>query len=111
MPANFHAGIRYEETDVTSAAFSILYDGSRWSKAGNELYITEATGSGGDAISGFEDFKGQYDQVLPSIDFDIEVMQDVILRASYSETITRPSYNDIKGGLTASSTQYQAPRE
>ena len=106
MPANFHAGIRYEETDVTSAAFSILYDGSRWSKAGNELYITEATGSGGDAISGFEDFKGQYDQVLPSIDFDIEVMEDVILRASYSETITRPSYNDIKGGLTASSTQY-----
>ena len=46
--------------------------------------------------------------VLPSFDFDIEIVEDVVLRASFSETITRPSYNDIKGGLTANSTQFYA---
>ena len=105
MPMNLHLGVRYEETDITSAALSIKYDGSRWSKAGNELYITEAVENGQTAQT-FEDFYGNYDFVLPSLDVDFELSDDLILRASYSETITRPSYEDIKGGLTASSTQY-----
>ena len=37
--------------------------------------------------------------LLPSIDFDIEVIENVILRASSSLTVTRPSYNDLKGAL------------
>ena len=105
-PANLHVGVRYEETEVTSAALSTLYDGSRWSRAGNELFVTEAKDADGNTISGFEDFEGEYDVLLPSIDFDIEIIENVVLRASYSKTITRPSYDDIKGGLTASSTQF-----
>ena len=105
MPMNLHLGVRYEETDITSAALSIKYEGSRWSKAGNELYITEAI-ENGQQVQSFEDFYGNYDFVLPSLDVDFELSDDLILRASYSETITRPSYEDIKGGLTASSTQY-----
>jgi TonB-dependent receptor len=104
MPVNLHMGLRYEETDVTSKARSIEYDGSRWSKAGNELYITQKDGDGLNPTP----FTGNYDFVLPSLDFDIEIVEDVILRASFSKTITRPSYNDIKGGLTANSTQYYA---
>ncbi len=106
MPANLHVGVRYEETEVTSAALSTLYSGSRWSRAGNELFVTEATDADGNTISGFEDFEGDYEILMPSLDFDIEVIENVVLRASYSKTITRPSYEDIKGGLTASSTQY-----
>ena len=30
MPMNLHLGVRYEETDITSAALSIKYGGSRW---------------------------------------------------------------------------------
>ena len=44
---------------------------------------------------------------LPSFDFDIEPWEDIVLRASVSETITRPSYDDIKGGLSPNSTQYR----
>ncbi|MDG0970307.1 MAG: TonB-dependent receptor [Porticoccaceae bacterium] len=104
MPVNLHMGLRYEETDVTSEARSIEYDGSRWSQAGNELYVTQKDGDGFNPTP----FLGSYDFVLPSLDFDIEIVEDVILRASFSKTITRPSYNDIKGGLTANSTQYFA---
>ena len=106
MPSNFRLGVRYEETEVTSAALSALYDGTRWTGAGNELFVTQQLGPNGEPIQGFSDFIGEYDVVLPNLDFDIEPWENVVLRASFSETITRPSYEDIKGGLTASSTQY-----
>jgi len=43
---------------------------------------------------------GSYDHLLPNVDFNIEFIEDVLFRASYSKTIGRPNYNDIQGGLT-----------
>ncbi len=42
--------------------------------------------------------KGDYDYVLPNFNFNIEVVDDVMLRAAYSETIGRPDYVSIQGG-------------
>jgi TonB-dependent receptor len=104
MPTNLYMGLRYEQTDITSQAVTSEYDGTRWSQAGNELYITPKVDDG----SAPTPFYGDYSLLLPSLDFDIEVVEDVIIRASFSESSTRPSYNDIKGGLTANSTQFYA---
>ena len=106
MPANLHVGVRYEETDVSSAALNTVYDGSSWVGAGNELNITEATDADGNTIQSFTDVTGNYDVTLPNFDFDIEPWENIVLRASVSETITRPNYNDIKGGLQPNSTQF-----
>ena len=106
MPANLVVGVRYEETDVTSAALDTVYDGSSWVGAGNELNITKAIDGDGNAIQSFTNVLGDYDVTLPNLDFDIEPWENVVLRASISETITRPSYNDIKGGLSPNSTQF-----
>ena len=106
MPANLRLGVRYEETEVTSAALDTLYGGSRWVGAGNELNITEARDEDGNILQGFTDVAGDYDVTLPNFDLDIEPWEDVILRLSVSETITRPSYQDIKGGLSPDGTQY-----
>lgn len=106
MPANLKVGVRYEETEVNSKAVNLQYNGSSWVGAGNELNITPATDANGNTISTLTDFPGEYDVTLPSLDFDIEPWEDVILRASFSETITRPSYQDIKGGFSPSGTQY-----
>ncbi len=106
IPANLQVGLRYEETDVTSAALDTVYDGSSWVGAGNELNITRALDQDGNVIQSFTNVLGSYDVTLPSFDFDIEPWQDVVLRASVSETITRPSYNDIKGGLSPNGTQF-----
>ena len=100
MPANLHTGVRWEETDVVSAVDTPIWEGSSWTGGGNEVYITQAVDADGNIITAFEPFEGNYDLLLPSLDFDIEVVEDVVLRFSYSETITRPSYEDIKGGLT-----------
>ena len=106
MPANLQVGVRYEETEVRSAALNIVYDGSSWVGAGNELNITAATDADGNTIQSFTDVPGEYDVTLPSFDFDIEPWENIVLRASVSETITRPSYEDIKGGLSPNGTQF-----
>jgi TonB-dependent receptor len=106
MPANLRLGVRYEETEVTSAALDTVYDGSSWVGAGNELNITEARDADGNIIQSFTDVTGDYDVTLPSFDFDIEPWENIVLRASVGETITRPSYDDIKGGLSPNGTQF-----
>ena len=106
MPASVRIGVRYEETDVVSAALNTTYDGSSWVGAGNELNITEAKDENGNAIQSFTNVRGDYDVTLPNFDFSIEPWTDIVLRASYSETITRPNYNDIKGGLIPNGTQF-----
>ena len=107
MPANFRMGVRYEETDITSAALNATYDGSSWVGAGDELNITAAEDGDGNPIQSFTNVTGDYDVTLPNFDFDIEPWEDIVLRASFSETITRPSYDDIKGGLSPDGTQFR----
>ena len=43
--------------------------------------------------------KGSYENLLQSVDFDIDVMEDVKVRASYSQTITRQTYDQLAGGV------------
>ena len=92
-PVNVIAGVRYEETDVTSTAASPAYDGVTW-VANNELSLNRTEGQE------YLRLTGSYDHWLPNIDVDIEVVDDVILRASFSETIARPSYADIQAGTS-----------
>ncbi|NOR35600.1 MAG: TonB-dependent receptor, partial [Woeseiaceae bacterium] len=107
MPVNFAMGVRHEKTDITSAAKDIVWAGSQWVGAGNEFTIEEARDENGEIIQGFTDVFGDYDFTLPSVDFDIEPWENIVLRASFSETITRPSYDHIKGGLAPSGTIYR----
>ncbi|MDP5137256.1 TonB-dependent receptor [Rheinheimera baltica] len=88
---DFHIGVRYEKTDVTSTSAVASYDGANWI-AETEIEL-QATG-----IREFQTQKGSYDYFLPSINFNIEVIDDVMLRAAYSETIGRPDYVAIQGG-------------
>ena len=90
--ANVAVGVRYEETDVTSSALVPIATEIRWAAA-NEFSV----------VFGPPDFttlEGKYDYLLPSFDFDVEVVDNIILRAGYSETIGRPGWGDIQGGQT-----------
>ncbi|GGQ17126.1 TonB-dependent receptor [Shewanella litoralis] len=95
MPYDVHFGLRYEQTDVTSTAAVAGYDGADWI-AETEILLSPT----GEQV--FETKTGDYDYVLPSFNFNIEVVEDVMLRAAYSETIGRPSYTDIQGGTVLS---------
>ena len=93
---NFRMGYRYEETDVTSSAESQSFSSIVWAST-NEFTAIPATGTTPSGLT------GTYDVGLPNIDFDIEIMDDVIFRASYSETIARAGYGALIGTLNAPS--------
>lgn len=94
-PAHIIAGVRYDQTVIDSTALVPIPVGTRWTGA-NEFAIN----FGG---SDFTRFKGSYQNWLPAIDFDIEPIENVKLRASYSHTITRADYASLQGGRTLDS--------
>ena len=92
-PFNFRIGYRYEETDVTSSAESQGYSRIEWAST-NEFSAVPTEGNVPSALT------DSYSVGLPNLDFDIEIIDDVIFRASYSQTIARASYADLRGNLT-----------
>jgi TonB-dependent receptor len=91
MPLHVAAGLRYEETDVESASLVRIGQTISWDAA-NEFNIGFATDQA------FDSGTGKYDYVLPSLDLKLDVRDNLVARASYSETIGRPGWNDIQGG-------------
>jgi TonB-dependent receptor len=92
MNSNLRAGMRYEQTDVTSTALVPIPQYIEW-VANNEYVV----------VFGDPDFstgEGDYDHWLPNLDFSIAVRDNMIARASYSETIGRQAWQDIQGGQT-----------
>ena len=98
-PINLYYGLRYEETDVHSEALVPLYDRVEWSIIDNRFNLYQQKDEQGNTVQGFSEIDGAYSMYLPSLDFDIELIDDLIFRTSYSLTVTRPVYNDLKGAL------------
>jgi TonB-dependent receptor len=87
-----HFGLRYEETDVTATSAVPEYlNAPLW----NGVSEVSLVGSGNIV---YETKEASYDHTLPSINFNLNVTDDVILRLAYSETIGRPRYNQMIGG-------------
>ena len=99
LPMNLTAGLRYEKTDVTSSGLvqvPIAGSGLDWT-SNNELYPQYG------ASNSFTTLKGGYHYLLPAIDYDTNLTHDIKLRLSYGDTIARPTYDQIQGGLALAS--------
>jgi TonB-dependent receptor len=94
--SHLRAGLRYERTKIASSALVPVPTGTQW-VAANEFDLIY----GGQ--SDFTTLKGKYHEWLPAIDFDMEPIHNVKVRASYSHTITRADYASMQGGLTLDS--------
>jgi len=84
-------GLRYEETDVTSSVKQRIEDQIVW------LSTTEWAlqfQNGDDALL---DTYGDYSVLLPSLDISAEVIDDVIVRASFGKTMTRAPLGNLAG--------------
>ncbi|WP_058835820.1 TonB-dependent receptor [Luteimonas abyssi] len=92
LPVNVSVGVRYEETDVRSSALVREATGISWNSV-NELNVLYAD----EQVFGTDG--GRYDHFLPALDVSVEVRDDMVLRGSYSQTIGRPGWNQIRGGL------------
>lgn len=81
MSFNANAGLRYEQTDVK--AYSVLQPviGLQWITAiGIDQIKSETTASYDSS---------DYDYVLPSMSFSLDLNDDMVVRAAYSKTIAR----------------------
>jgi len=90
MPQHTGIGLRFEKTDVVSTALVPTATVISW-VSNNEFPVSFATPS-------FTTLTGQYSNVLPSFDYDIETTSNTKLRASLGETIGRPRWDQIQGG-------------
>ncbi|NHK26828.1 TonB-dependent receptor [Parvularcula flava] len=93
-PARLNAGIRYEETEVNSATEQSVPSGILW-LADNDFLVQQS----GDLqdVSG----EGEYDHLLPNIDFQVDVTENLVARGSYSKTIGRVGYGSLFASTTA----------
>jgi TonB-dependent receptor len=88
MTLNIVAGLRYEQTDVTSSSNQFLPTQIIWEADNDFLPVL------GDSIETLRDEK-DYSNFLPSIDFTLNVSSDIKARASFSKTLARPSYDKL----------------
>jgi TonB-dependent receptor len=92
MPIQAAVGVRYEQTDVTSSALVPSPTGISWA-SDNELNVVIPAGA-----SAFTTLEGDYDYVLPNVDFAVGITDTVKFRAGWGKTIGRPGWGDIQGG-------------
>ncbi|MFN4176471.1 TonB-dependent receptor [Phenylobacterium sp.] len=92
--ASMVAGVRYERTEVDSTSQIRTPRAVVWT-ADNDFRID--TTSDYQPVEG----KGSYNNLLPALDFQVEVVDDVIARASFSRTIARPDYGNLFAAITA----------
>jgi TonB-dependent receptor len=92
LPMSLTAGLRYEKTDVTARALVPTATGINWVGA-NEFSVVFSDPA-------FTKLKGSYSYALPSIDFDTDITSKLKARASYGESIGRPTWDQIQGGQT-----------
>ena len=99
MASNLLVGLRQESTDVSSISVVNVPTAQSWD-GDNDWSLIYGPENENYAVN------NSYDNFLPNIDFDISVMEDVKLRASYSETMARPSYTDLASAVSITD-QYQ----
>jgi TonB-dependent receptor len=86
--ASLVAGARYEQTRVHSTSLQAIPTAIVWT-ADNDF--TVQLSSSQQPVTG----KGRYNNLLPSMDFQINLRRDLIGRFSFSRTISRPGYGNL----------------
>ena len=92
-PVRAMVGVRYEETDVTSTDLANIPTEVVW-QSNNDYQIP----AGADAVRYSQ--TASYDHVLPSLDIDVGLTDDLKARFSYSQTIARSRFDNMGAAAT-----------
>ena len=95
LPYNISVGLRYEDTKSTSTANIAAPTAVRW-VSNNDFTVDQ--GAFVDAEMRSE--SNSYSHFLPNIDFDIDLTENVKARASFSQTIARPTYGQLSNAVS-----------
>ncbi|WP_213982028.1 TonB-dependent receptor [Sphingomonas sp. dw_22] len=87
-PARLVAGVRYEHTKSESISLVAVPSAINWVSDNDFTVVISNQNTSLDDT-------GSYDNILPQIDFQVEVARNLIGRLSYSKTIARPNYSNL----------------
>lgn len=93
MELTVNTGLRYSETDTTSTGFATTFTDFTPNASRNDVLAVTRS----DAVEISQ--KSKYDNWLPNINAKLRVNETLILRTSYSETLTRPNLGDLNPGV------------
>ena len=102
MPLRVTAGVRYESTDTTGGTLGFPPSDLTW------ISSTELRASNS-ATEQLFNLSGEYDVFLPSINANLEVFDDLIVRASYGRSLSRPDLNRLRPNLAITDTRPGGP--
>jgi TonB-dependent receptor len=94
MPLNILAGVRYEKTDVDADSTLFRPTALQWQDNNDFSVLTSAIETIDTSAS------GDYDNVLPSLDIDLSIRDNLKARFAFSKTIARAQYNDLRAAVT-----------
>ncbi|MAD89413.1 MAG: TonB-dependent receptor [Pseudoalteromonas sp.] len=95
-PVQLNAGVRYEETDVTSNVFQPVPTAVWW-KGGSEWHTQYLPGENNTLT-----LTGEHDVLLPMLDIKVELSEELVSRISWGKTISRAPLGDLAGGRSLS---------
>ncbi|HEY8568438.1 TonB-dependent receptor [Microbulbifer sp.] len=84
--ANLVYGVRYETTDFSAQGYSVAESSEAIEGAeeiAEDVYATEVN------------FKRSYSKLFPSVNFKYDYTDNIVLRAAYTESLSRPSFGDL----------------
>jgi TonB-dependent receptor len=91
-----NAGMRYEQTDVTSTVMQPVPTDVWW-KGGSEWHTQYLPGE-----NNFLTLEGKHDVFLPMIDVRVDLTDELVTRASWGKTISRAPLGSLAGGRNLS---------
>ncbi|WP_084581380.1 TonB-dependent receptor [Sphingomonas azotifigens] len=92
-PARLVGGLRYEHTKSHTTSLTAIPAGIEWDSDNDFVVVLSNQ-------SQYLSDGGSYDNILPQVDFQVEVQRNLLARISYSKTIARPNYNDLYTSVT-----------
>ncbi|TPH12135.1 TonB-dependent receptor [Litorilituus lipolyticus] len=96
FPVQINAGLRYEQTDVTSQVLQPVPT-SVWWKGGSEWHTQYLPGE-----NNFLTMEGEHDVFLPMLDLRVDLTDDIVGRVSWGKTISRAPLGSLAGGRSLS---------
>ncbi len=96
FPVQINAGLRYEQTDVTSTVMQPVPTDVWW-KGGSEWHTQYLAGE-----NNFLTMEGEHDVFLPMIDVRVDLTDELVSRVSWGKTISRAPLGSLAGGRSLS---------
>ncbi|MBZ9613229.1 TonB-dependent receptor [Rheinheimera maricola] len=96
-PVFLNAGLRYEETDVSSTVRQRVERQVNWESASEWIMQYEQGGA-----DNFLTLTGKHDVLLPMFDVKVDLTDDVVSRFSWGKTIARAPLGALAGGRSLS---------